>query len=89
MEETVMKNQNLPWSGKEFVVTGRLESFTRPQAEAKIRELGGTAKDNVTRKTNHVVVGVDPGSKKDRAEALGIEIWNEARFLEEIGKANK
>jgi NAD-dependent DNA ligase len=36
-----------------------------------------------------VVVGADPGSKKDRAEAAGIEVWDEARFLEEIRKANQ
>ncbi len=86
MTETANISQNLPLSGKEFVITGRLESFTRPQAEAKIKELGGDTKDNVTRKTSYVVVGEDPGSKRDRAVAMGIEILNEKQFLEMLNK---
>jgi len=71
-----------PISGKEFVVTGKLESFSRQEAEAKIKELGGTAKGNVTRKTDYVVAGADPGSKRDRAVELGIPVIDEKRFLE-------
>ena len=69
-------------SGKEFVLTGRLESLSRPEAEAKIKELGGTAKGNVTRQTDYVVAGADPGSKKDRAVELGIPVIDEEKFLE-------
>jgi DNA ligase (NAD+) len=72
----------LPLSGKEFVVTGRLEVFTRQEAEAKIKELGGAAKGNVTRKTDYVVAGSDPGSKRDRAIELGIPVIDEKKFLE-------
>jgi DNA ligase (NAD+) len=86
MEETAVENRGLPWSGREFVVTGRLENFTRQQAEAKIKELGGTAKDNVTRKTNYVLVGADPGSKLARAQSLGVQILNEPQFMELIKK---
>jgi DNA ligase (NAD+) len=86
MEEAVIEKQGLPLSGKEFVVTGRLENFTRQQAEARIKELGGTTKDNVTRKTNYVVAGADPGSKLTRAQSLGIEILNEQQFLEMLKK---
>jgi DNA ligase (NAD+) len=84
MEEAVIDKQGLPLSGKEFVITGTLQSFTRPQAEAKIKELGGTAKDNVTRKTNYVIAGADPGSKLARAQAMGIEVLNEQQFLDLI-----
>jgi DNA ligase (NAD+) len=87
MEETSVKAQNLPLSGKEFVVTGTLENFTRQEAEAKIKELGGTAKDNVTKKTYRVVYGADPGSKKTKAESLGITLLTEKEFLELIKKA--
>ncbi len=87
-EEKEAKKQNLPLSGKEFVVTGRLEAFTRQQAEAKIKELGGAAKDNVTRKTDYVVYGEDPGSKLTRAKDLGIKTLNEQEFLEILKKAN-
>ncbi len=86
MEETAVKQQNLPFSGKEFVLTGTLGSFTRQEAEAKIKELGGAAKDNVTRKTDYVVYGTDPGSKLTRANELGIKTINEKEFLEIIKK---
>jgi DNA ligase (NAD+) len=88
LEETAARQQNLPLSGKEFVVTGRLDSFTRQEAEAKIKELGGSAKDNVTSKTDFVVYGVDPGSKLARANELGIETLNEEQFLEKLKKPN-
>ena len=81
MEEIAAVKKDLPLSGQEFVVTGRLDAFTRPEAEAKIKELGGTAKDNVTRKTDYVVYGADPGSKLARARELGIKTLNEQEFL--------
>jgi DNA ligase (NAD+) len=84
MEETAVKGQNLPLSGKEFVVTGRLDAFSRQEAETKIKELGGSAKDNVTRKTDYVVYGADPGSKKTKAESLGITLLDEKEFLKLI-----
>jgi DNA ligase (NAD+) len=86
LEETAAVRQELPLSGKEFVITGRLEAFSRQDAEARIKELGGSAKDNVTRKTDYVVAGADPGSKLARAQAMGIKVINEAEFLKLIGK---
>ena len=83
-EETAAVQKDLPLSGKEFVVTGQLDSFTRQQAEAKIKELGGTTKDNVTRKTDFVVYGAEPGSKLTRAQELGIKPLNEQEFLEKL-----
>jgi DNA ligase (NAD+) len=82
LEEAAAVRKELPLSGKEFVVTGRLEGFSRQEAEARIKGLGGAAKDNVTRKTDYVVVGADPGSKLARARELGIKILNEEEFLE-------
>ena len=69
-------------SGREFVLTGRLASSSRPEAEAKIKALGGSAKSNVTKNTSYVVVGEDPGSKADKARQLGIPILTESEFLE-------
>jgi DNA ligase (NAD+) len=86
-EEKVVTRKDLPLSGQEFVVTGRLEAFSRPEAETRIRELGGAAKDNVTRKTDYVVYGADPGSKLARARELGIATLNEQQFLDIIKKA--
>ncbi|MDP2730441.1 MAG: NAD-dependent DNA ligase LigA [Dehalococcoidales bacterium] len=70
----------VPLAGMEFVITGRLEAFTRQEAEARVKELGGTVKDNVTRKTSYLVVGDEPGSKLARARALGIKELNEEEF---------
>ena len=71
-------------AGQEFVITGKLDSMTRTEAEAKVRELGGAAGSSVTRKTTHLVAGADPGSKLDKAQALGITILSEAEFLQMI-----
>jgi DNA ligase (NAD+) len=81
------KPKKLPLAGLEFVLTGKLESFSRPEAEAKIKALGGKAGSDVTRKTSYVVVGADPGSKLAKAEKLGIKTLSEAEFLELLDKA--
>lgn len=86
LEKTVAAPKDLPLSGKEFVLTGKLESLSRPEAEAIVKELGGSAKDNVTRKTDYVVYGADPGSKLARARELGIKTIEEKEFLKLIGK---
>jgi DNA ligase (NAD+) len=78
---------SLPLAGLEFVLTGKLESFSRPEAEAKIKALGGKAGLDVTRKTSYVVVGADPGSKLAKAEKLGIKTLREAEFLKLLNKA--
>jgi DNA ligase (NAD+) len=67
-------------SGKSFVVTGRLQRSTRIQIEARIKSLGGTVLDSVTKKTSYLVVGEDAGSKLARAEKLKIRILDEDTF---------
>jgi len=79
--------EELPLAGLEFVLTGKLETFSRSEAEAKIKALGGKAGSDVTKKTSYVVVGADPGSKLAKAEKLGIKTLNEAQFLEKLRKA--
>jgi len=76
------KPEELPLTGLEFVITGKLESFTRSEAEARVKELGGKAGSDVTKETSYLVVGADPGSKLAKAEKLGIKTLNEAEFLE-------
>ena len=76
------KPEDLPFAGLEFVLTGKLESLSRSEAEAKIRALGGKAGSDVTKKTSYVVVGTDPGSKLIKAQRAGVEILTEAQFLE-------
>jgi len=75
------ESREMPLSGQEFVVTGRLESMTRAEAEAKVRELGGGVGSSVTKKTTCLVAGADPGSKMDKAKALGTKILSEEEFL--------
>jgi DNA ligase (NAD+) len=81
------KPEELPLAGLEFVLTGKLDSFSRPEAEAKIKALGGKAGSDVTRKTSYVVVGADPGSKLAKAEKLGTKTLSEAEFLKLLDKA--
>ena len=76
------KAEDLPLAGLEFVITGKLQSFSREEAEEKIKALGGAAMSDVTKKTNYLVVGEDPGSKVGRAQALGIKQINETELLE-------
>jgi DNA ligase (NAD+) len=70
--------------GLVFVVTGTLSSFSRQGAEAAIRELGGSIGSGVTKKTDYLVAGAEPGSKLDRAQALGTRILSEEEFLDLI-----
>lgn len=79
--EKAVKAEELPLAGIEFVITGRLESFSRQEAETRIKALGGTAKDNVTRSTTYLVVGAEPGSKLTRAQTLGTKQLIEEEFL--------
>jgi DNA ligase (NAD+) len=79
-EEPTAPATGLPLAGKSLVITGRLERWTRLAAEARIKELGGTVSDTVSRKTDYLVVGADPGSKLRRAQQLGTRILNEAEF---------
>ena len=83
----VAKPEKLPLAGQEFVITGRLEASSREEAEARIKALGGTTKDNVTRKTTYLVVGADPGSKLARAQALDIKQLTEEEFLRLLNEA--
>jgi len=78
---------SLPLAGLEFVLTGKLESLARSEAEARIKALGGKAGSDVTQKTSYVVVGADPGSKLAKAEKLGTKTLNEAEFLKLLDKA--
>lgn len=71
--------------GKTFVLTGTLAGLTRQEAKQRIEALGGKVTSSVSKKTDYVVGGVDPGSKRDKAERLGVLILNEAEFQELIG----
>lgn len=73
-------NKNSIFSDLTFVLTGRLESFTREEATKIIEDLGGNVSSSVSKKTNFVVCGEDAGSKKTKALALGVKIISEEEF---------
>lgn len=70
-----------PLAGKTFVVTGTLETFSRQAAQEAIEKLGGKVAGSVSKKTDYVVVGENPGSKYDKARQLGIPILKEEEFI--------
>ncbi|MGI6596275.1 MAG: NAD-dependent DNA ligase LigA [bacterium] len=69
-------------AGKTFVLTGTLGSLNRSQAQTAIEERGGKVTGSVSRQTDFVVVGENPGSKLERAQALGINLLTEEEFLQ-------
>lgn len=68
-------------SGKTFVLTGTLESMTRDEAKDIIRAAGGSVSGSVSKKTDYVIVGKEPGSKADKAKELGVTILSESEFI--------
>ena len=81
----IQKIQNLKvlsLKGKSFVLTGYLDSISREQAKEKIREAGGEVSELVSKKTDYIVAGAEPGSKYEKAVKLRIEILNEKQFFD-------
>jgi DNA ligase (NAD+) len=70
----------LPLAGKTFVITGTLPSMTREEATARIEELGGHVTGSVSKKTDYVLAGSEPGSKFHKAKELGVKIIGENEF---------
>lgn len=78
------KSKQNKFFGKNFVLTGTLSSLTRDQAKEYIRRFGGRVSSSVSRQTDYVVVGSEPGSKYAQAKKLGVKILNEKEFLDLI-----
>lgn len=84
--EKVTSDEN--FMNKTFVLTGSLSELTRDEAGNIIELRGGSVTSSVTKKTDVVIVGENPGSKYNKAIELGITIWNETEFIEKIKEKN-
>jgi DNA ligase (NAD+) len=73
-------------AGKNFVLTGSMQSLTREEAKARIERLGGRVTGSVSKKTDYVVAGADPGSKYDKAVELGIALLDERQLIEMLSE---
>jgi DNA ligase (NAD+) len=73
------------FAGKQFVLTGRLETLTRDEARALIEARGGRVTSSVSKKTDYVVAGEEAGSKLDKAQALGLKVIDEDAFRGMLG----
>ncbi|MFN2615628.1 MAG: NAD-dependent DNA ligase LigA [Thermoleophilaceae bacterium] len=86
-EEGAPERQEGPLSGKTLVLTGALPDLTREEATAKIEAAGGKVTGSVSRKTDYVVAGEDPGTKYTKAQELGVEIIDEPGLRELTGSS--
>ncbi len=75
-------------AGRTFVLTGTLGTLSRPDAKAKLQARGARVTGSVSKKTDYVVVGADPGSKADKAAELGVPVLDEAGLLALLGEGD-
>jgi len=80
-----IKKENTKFQGKTFVLTGSLSSFSRDEVKEKIKSQGGNISSSVSKNTDYVVAGEDPGSKYDKAIELGVKVLSEDEFLKMLG----
>ena len=78
-----------PFFNKTFVITGTLPSMTRNDMKSFILENGGKVTSSISKQTNYLVVGENPGSKLSKAQSLGVILINEAELLQMAGKSDE
>ncbi len=77
------------FTSKTFVLTGSLSTFSREEAGDRITALGGKVTSSVSKKTDYVIAGENPGSKIDKANNLGVKILSEDEFMKLLDKESK
>ena len=75
------ENKDNPFIGRNIVVTGKLENFTRNSINEKIESLGAKAGTTVSGSTDYLICGEKPGSKLAKAQSLGVTVLSEQQFL--------
>ena len=83
-EQKIVRKAEGKLAGRQFVLTGTLPTYSRDEAKRLIEEAGGRVTGSVSTKTDYVVAGSDPGSKLDKARALGVKTINEAELVKLI-----
>ena len=83
----IIEDEN--FKDKKFVITGSFDNISRDEIKEFIEERGGLTSDSVSKKTDVVLVGEAPGSKRDKAIELNIPIWNQAKLFEIMGIVEK
>ena len=78
---TTSINLNENFAGKNVVLTGTLENYTRDEAKAKLESMGANVVSSVSKNTDIVIAGVSAGSKLAKAESLGVRVINEEEFI--------
>jgi len=84
-QELAEEDKSEAVTGKKFVLTGELSAMTRSEAKKQLEAKGGKVTGSVSKNTDVVVVGENPGSKYEKAQKLGITIWNEEELLKHVG----
>ena len=76
-------------TNKKFVITGTIDNYSRDEIKKILESYGATVSESVSKKTNYVIVGENPGSKEQKARDLNIEIWDNDKILSEIERLSK